>query len=144
MLVPKKLRIILLEDEKAISELLRKIIQGFGHEVLAFSDPTACPFCKNHRSECLQEYPCADVILSDNIMPNLKGIDYLNLLRTRNCKILPENQALMSAAISAEHQKDINALGCQFFQKPFMIHRLQKWLNECAGRVSEDRVLADL
>ncbi|MBE0576039.1 MAG: response regulator [Desulfuromonadales bacterium] len=144
MLVSKKLRIILLEDEKAISELLRKIIQGFGHEVLAFSVPTACPFCKNHESECLQEYPCADVVLSDNMMPNLKGIDYLKLLRTRNCKIIDENQALMSAAISAEHQEDIRALGCQFFQKPFMINTLQSWLNECAARVSEDRLLADL
>ncbi|MBE0574794.1 MAG: response regulator [Desulfuromonadales bacterium] len=144
MLVSKKLRILLLEDEKAISDLLRKIIQGFGHEVLAFSDPTACLFCKNHGSKCPLEYPCADVILSDNMMPNLSGIDYLKLLRTRDCKILHENQALMSAAISAEHQEDIHALGYQFFQKPFMINTLQSWLNECAGRVSEDRLLADL
>ena len=144
MPVSKKLRVILLEDEKAISDLLRKIIQGFGHEVLAFTDPTACVFCKNHGSECLQEYPCADVILSDNMMPNLKGIDYLKLLRTRNCKILDENQALMSAAISPELQEDIHILGCQFFQKPFPISTLQSWLNECAERVSEDRILAGL
>jgi CheY-like chemotaxis protein len=144
MLVSKKLRIILLEDEKAISDLLRKIIQGFGHDVLAFSDPTACSFCKSHESKCPQEYPCADVILSDNMMPNLRGIDYLKSLRTRNCKILDENQALMSAAISLEHLEDIHDLGCQFFQKPFMINTLQSWLEECEGRISEDRILADL
>ncbi|MDT8444869.1 MAG: response regulator [Desulfuromonadales bacterium] len=144
MLVSKKLRIILLEDEKAISDLLGKIIQGFGHEVLAFPDPTACHFCNNRGSKCPQEYPCADVILTDNMMPNLKGIDYLKLIRTRNCKILDENQALMSAAISPEHQQDIHALGCQFFQKPFMINSLHSWLNECAGRISEGRLLAEL
>ncbi|MGK2945485.1 MAG: response regulator [Desulfuromonadales bacterium] len=144
MLTSKKLRIILLEDEQAISDLLRKIIQGFGHEVLAFSDPTACLFCKSYGSKCPQEYPCADVILSDNMMPNLRGIDYLKLLRARNCKILDENQALMSAAVSQKHQEDIQALGCQFFQKPFTINTLQSWLSECAGRVSEDRLLSDL
>lgn len=140
----KKLRIIVFEDDLDIMALLKDSLSAIGHHVLTFSDPTACSVFNNQDKKCPQQLPCADVVISDIMMPKVTGIDLFKLMRTRGCKALDKNKALMSADLKPEQIRDIQELGCHFIKKPFKLAEIIRWLEECAERVQEGRALADL
>jgi hypothetical protein len=50
----------------------------------------------------------------------------------------------MSADTSNEQMDAVKELGCQFFAKPFKLTDLKNWLEECAARIPEGRLLAQL
>ena len=140
----KKLRIIVFDDDPGITTLLKTMISGMGHNVLTFPDPTACAVYKKPDCECPQEFPCADVVIADVMMPHVSGIDLFKLLRKRGCKALDANKAFMSAAITDEQKKAVEELHCHFFKKPFKLYEVKQWIDDCAARVPEGRILAKL
>jgi CheY-like chemotaxis protein len=132
----KKLRVIVFEDNQAVSDLFKKMLQGFGHHVLTFSDPTVFHVCRDPECEHHEDFPCADALIVDIMMPNMTGIEFLKLQRERGCKILPENKALMSAVTSSQQQAAVEEFGCHFFKKPFRLSEVKKWLEGCAERIT--------
>ncbi len=119
-----------------MSDLFKKILQGCGCEVQTFPDPTACPVFRTPECDCPMDSPCADVLISDIMMPNMSGIELFKLQRKRGCKALDANKALISASKSPETLDEVNKLGCHFFRKPFKISELKAWIQECSERVS--------
>jgi len=139
-----QLRIIIFEDDEALSSLFKMTLQEDGHEVLTFSDPTVCPVLQNYKAKCPQKHPCADVVISDINMPNMDGLELLRILKSRGCKALDANRALMSADTSNEQREAVKELGCKFFVKPFKLNDVKRWLEECATRIPDGRLLAQL
>ncbi len=135
-MVLKKLNILLLEDDQTFADLLREVIQGMGHNVEVYSCPTLCPVYKNNGARCPKESACADVIISDYMMPEMSGLDFFKLQRARGCKASERNKALMTASTSPDIQQEIEELGCFFLKKPFRIDELKKWLQQCEQRLS--------
>ena len=132
----KQLRIIVLENDPTLAGLLQLSLENKGHTVKVFDNPEACPIFKKHEQKCPKDDPCADVIITDLMMPNISGIDFLTIQRRRGCKAPDANKAIISgAAISEEQQKAIDELGCKFFKKPFRLIELVQWVDECAKRV---------
>jgi len=142
----KKLRIIVIDDDTAINLLLKTALTKLGHHVLTFHDPTACPcpVLKKAICFCPQELPCADVIISDIVMPNMSGIDFFKRQKAGGCKAPDGNKALISATANKEPFDAIEELGCNFFKKPFKLVEIVKWIEECAERIPEGRLLAKL
>lgn len=144
MFSAKPRRIIIIDDDPAINLLLKTALVKLGHHVLAFSEPTACQALVKASCGCPQEFPCADVVISDIVMPSMTGIDFFRQQRDRGCKTLPANKALVSATTEPEHIEAVEALGCKFFAKPFKIVEIIHWVEECVERIPEGRVLAKL
>ena len=136
---PTHLRIHIIDDDPAISLLLVRLISSLGHLVNPFQNPTACPIYSQARCECPRELPCADVIISDIMMPKMDGIAFFKKQRQRGCKALDENKALMSASVTPQQQAAVDELGCHFIKKPFHISEIRQWLEDCAERSSKDR-----
>jgi CheY-like chemotaxis protein len=132
----KKLRIIIFEDDSALASLLKHVLMQKGHDVLVFPDPTACPVYTVHETVCQRKTPCADVIISDHMMPNMSGIDFFKLQRKRGCKALDANKALITGAAISDYMKHaVDELGCHFIKKPFKVAKIVEWVGECAERV---------
>jgi CheY-like chemotaxis protein len=137
----KKLRIFIFEDDPALGTLLKQVLVHKGHDVHVFTDPTTCPVYHNHETECPKNSPCADVIISDHMMPNMTGIDFLKLQRMRGCKALDKNKALITgSAIHADLKISIAELECHYIQKPFRVADILMWVDECAERVKSTEV----
>ena len=111
------------------------MLQGFGHHILTFSDPTVFHVCRDPECEYHEDSSCADALIVDIMMPNMSGIEFMKLQRERGCNILHENKALMSAVTSPQQQAAVEEFGCHFFKKPFKISEVKKWLEECAERI---------
>lgn len=144
MTAARKLRINVIDDDPAVNLLLKTALSKLGHHVLTFTDPTECPCpaIKQATCSCPQEFPCADALISDIVMPNMSGIDFLKAQQARGCKIFKENKALFSATTDEEHFEAIEKLGCKFFKKPFKLVEIVKWLEECAEQLPDERDLA--
>jgi len=139
-----RLRIFVFDDDPAITRLLQIMLSYKGHHVLTYPDPTACPVYSRASSTCPHQFPCADIIITDIMMPNLSGLELLRLQSERGCKAIAANKALMSAAINREIEEAVRELGCHFFKKPFRINEVTEWLDACAARIPPERKLAEL
>ena len=130
------MKILVIEDDQSLANLLKIALTQKGHEVLIYSDPTACPVYIDHASLCARETPCADVIISDYILPNMSGLDFYKIQRGRGCKALDQNKALITgSAITDEIKKDMEELGCHFIKKPFTIAEVIQWVDTCEKRL---------
>jgi DNA-binding response OmpR family regulator len=136
------LRIFIFDDDPSITRLLSLVLSDKGHDVQTFHDPTYCHIYPDNRCECPQDYPCADVIISDIMMPNMNGIDQLRLQRDMGCKAPAKNKALMSAKSDSARIAAVEELGCHFIRKPFRLDDICKWVEECAERLPKNRQLA--
>ena len=131
----EKLKVIVIEDDLAVSDLFKKMLQGFGCDVRTFPDPTACLVFGNFERDCPMDSPCTDVLITDVMMSNMNGIKLLRLQRKRGCKALDANKAVMSATTTPQLRAAVEELGCHFFKKPFKLSEVKQWLNECAERI---------
>ena len=128
--------ILVIEDDQSLANFLKIALTQKGHNVLIFSDPTACPQYLNHESLCSKETPCADVIISDYMLSNRSGLDFYKIQRKHGCKALDANKALITgAAITNEIKKDMEELGCHFIKKPFKVAEVTEWVDACEKRL---------
>ena len=140
----KKLRIIVFDDDPNIRSMLKIALSALGHQVLTYENPTICEVYSKSDSHCPQEFPCADIVITDNMMPKMSGVDYLSLMTERGCKIKTAQKALISAGLSEEQVKYVESLGCRYFRKPFKLSEITAWVKECAEDIPEDSELAQL
>ena len=133
-----KLKIMVLEQDQMLRELLRACFSEYGHDVLTFSDPTACPLYRKQLHEecrCSDERPCSDVILVDFNVPGINALDFLRLQQRRGCKVLDANKALMGTGLIRTLKQTVEELGCHYIEKPFHLATISQWLRDCAARI---------
>lgn len=109
----KKLRILIVDDDKEILKFTTEGFESRGHHVIAASSG-------NEAIEILKE-KVFDVIFSDLKMPNGDGISVLNYVNTLNP--LPTFY-FASGEIGLIVDKCIEAGAIGFFPKPFDLHIL--------------------
>ncbi len=132
----KKLRIFIYEDDPALSEMLTKVLESKGHDVLSYQDPTFCPNYSNLESKCAHSKPCTDVIISDYNMPKVTGVEFLKTQKALGCKVPFENKAIITVAVLSQEAKNlIDSLGCILFKKPFKLAEILEWIEACAERI---------
>ncbi len=74
-MVNRKTRILVVDDEEAMREVLEMRMEGWGFEVRSA--------CDGHQAQELARSYCPDIIISDVIMPELSGLDLLRETQIR-------------------------------------------------------------
>lgn len=139
-----KLRIIVFQDDTDIRELLVEALQDLGHEVLAFRDPLACPLYWRDDCRCGQEAPCGDLLICDNRLPRLTGLEFIRRQVERGCRGVAANKALLSGAWTDAQRAEARRFGCQVFAKPLALELLLNWVAERGQTIPPERQLAQL
>ena len=114
-----KLHIMVFDDDEDIRNLLKTALVSKGHEVTALADPSEFPFFNEETCTCSpDQQPCADILIADNVMPNIEGIDFFKKLKEKGClPLIRENVAIMS--------------------------EIYDWIDECKIRIEASRISAD-
>jgi len=120
---------------------LKAILDEMGYEVHTFSDPGICPLYHGTGHNCLIEYPCSDIIISDINMPFENGLEFIENRLKKGCKV--KFSALMSAGWNESELHRAKNVGCKIFRKPFNIEDLYNWLDDCQKKIDDKRVLSD-
>ncbi len=130
----RKRRVILVDDETIILVVLRNFFEMRGYEVLALAEPTVCPVYGENAS-CSALAPCADLLITDNKMPRMSGLELLAAQAQRGCRLTPRNKALLSGYLEPEDRERLEALGSAHFQKPVEFLDLGSWVDGCEERM---------
>lgn len=106
--MPRK--ILIVDDEENVLKALRRSLRKEGYELLLASQP----------SEGLEilKTTSVDLVLSDHLMPNMTGLEFLKLVRNRHpdcLRIMLTGHADMQTAIDAINQGEIY----RFLTKPW-------------------------
>lgn len=141
-MTPAKLRVMIIDDEECIRESLYLHLTELGHEVLTFEKPLNCPAFNDH--ECNLKGPCADIILVDQNMPGISGLEYLRQSTMHGCLVLPPNRILMTGDASPEIELEVNRIGCKLIQKPLRLEKLEELIDEARIFISANRQLSDI
>ena len=136
-----KPRVLIFEDNDVLRSVLKKIIDEYGYEVHAFSNPAMCPLYYPSKHNCLVDNPCSDIIISDVNMPIMNGLEFIENQLKKGCKV--KFRALMSADWNDSDLQCAKRMGCRVFRKPFDIKELLKWLDNCRKQIDHKRVLPD-
>jgi CheY-like chemotaxis protein len=139
MKITTQLRVIILEDSKAILTLLKEVFGDRGYEIFAFSNPSICPLQLIPECRCAENQTCADLIVSDLNMPTMSGLRFIRNQRQKNCKC--KYVALISSSWTEEDLELAQQLGCKTFTKPLLFDDLEEWLDSVEYSVDPQREL---
>jgi len=126
----RKPRVLIFDDEVTILKQLERYFSMSGYEVFSYNTPAVCPFNESSSESCENLAPCADVVISDFLMPEMTGIELLQGQSRRGCKIDIKMKAIMSGYSGEDLVTQCEDLGCNFFAKPFTSSELPLWINE--------------
>lgn len=138
----RKLRAIVVDDDAMILDVFRHLFENMGYEVLTADTPMTCAFYREHADTCPQHDRCTDILITDNNMPNMTGLELLEMQHHRGCKLTSKNKALMTGNEDSRISEHADVLGCQFFLKPVPISTIIAWVKECEKRVDLSDSLA--
>lgn len=132
------MKIMVVDDDPAICNMLRLMLSTKGHEVDTYLDPTTTPVIMDPGYNCTaagSHY--ADAMLVDYFMPNMNGLEFLKLLDERGCGVIKGNKAIITAYGTNELRQELDQLGVKYFKKPFKLPEIHQWLEDCSLRVAQ-------
>ena len=106
--------ILIVDDEPAVREVARRILEGAGYHVLLAEDgPTALDICRRYGDDIA-------VVLLDMMMPHMSGQEVMQELR----KIRSETQVILSSGYSPDGLGISRDAPAGFIQKPYSVKDL--------------------
>ncbi len=135
------MRIFVIEDDDHYRKAIKAYLEMLGHEVIEAHDPSGCPLYAELADACRHEDPCGDLLLIDQNMPQMTGLEFIQRQSERGCRGIMSCKALMSASLSDEEHALAQKLGCRIFRKPFRLHYLRDWIEEATAEIPPERKL---
>lgn len=128
-------KILIIEDEESIRNLLKKVFETSGHSVLEAHDgETGCQIYREEK---------ADIIITDIFMPKKEGLETIKELKRDfpDIKIIAISGGGIKNSQGSLTTNYLN-IAMKFgathtFEKPFNIDELLKAVNELAGQTSD-------
>ena len=127
--IMRKPRVIIYDDDVSLLELLEACFTRWGYEVFSYRAPVVCPVNGNSAQECNCQAPCADLMISDFLMPQTTGTELFWRQAERGCKVA--KKAIMSGYSEEKLLRFCEDAGYRYFEKPFNYKKLTNWLGEC-------------
>jgi len=119
------LNVLIIDDEKIMSEILKRIIEKVGCSVDTAES--------GEKGISMLNYFSYDLILLDNLMPGKNGLEIMDIIKFKH----PETQVVMiSGNPSADKNKIIskhNLLG--YLSKPFVIEEIVRLLEKASNKI---------
>jgi len=134
-----KPRVLIFDEDKALSSTLKKILDDQGYEVFTFSKRGLCPLFLYYDHKPIYENACSDIIISDLYLPTIRRLRTIKDRIDKGCAV--KFRALMSTIWSDSAWQYASKLGCRLFRKPFDLKEMLLWIDNCGQMVYSERKL---
>ncbi|NIR94792.1 MAG: response regulator, partial [Gammaproteobacteria bacterium] len=125
-------RILIIDDEECIRDSLAIFAEDLGLDPVVASAPEQCTLFQDPSGHCCKSKSCTDILLIDNHLPGISGLDFIELQLEKGCKVAVSNKAVMSGAFSSRDYLHAKNLGCHVLQKPVTYELFCNWINNLA------------
>lgn len=123
-----QLTAVIFEDDDLFCYLLPRIFTKNGIKVTSYTNPSLY-FCSDPSVEfCPVETPCCDFLLTDQLMPEMTGIEFLNRTKQMGCKIPDCRKAIISSNWLDEDLKTAKKLASLVFDKSDSLQLIDCWV----------------
>jgi hypothetical protein len=99
-----------------------------GYEVLAYREPSICPVWVSD-DYCSKSSPCADIIITDLVMPKMTGIELFREQSRKGCKVSMKNKAFIADHFDDIKINEIVEPGYIVFEEPIDYQKMTAWLH---------------
>jgi len=110
----RKRRVVIIDDDPAMAEILTALVGGLGHDVIVKQDSSA-----SHTYEVRDD----DIVFVDMVMPKVSGLQVLEQLGRQNVKsaivVMSSNDQRLNEAEQLVKELDLDLLGV--LHKPFQL-----------------------
>jgi len=137
-----RLRIFVIDDEEGVRDFLKNFFESLGHEVFVAEEPHVCEIY--HGCDCSQPYPCGDLLIIDQNMQTMKGLDFIRFMHERGCKGNPAHKFIFTGQVSNIDMDAVREIGCNVLEKPAELTTLMQIVDRVIANTPEDRKLNDL
>ncbi len=128
-----KKRILVVDDEENVSQLLKKVLSKEGYNVVTFTNPL--------ESLKFLEENLTDIIISDIKMPEMNGLDLLKKVKEIDNSI---KMLLITAFATIETAVEALRLGaCDYITKPFNLEEVVQAVNKISCSIDRNELDAD-
>jgi FixJ family two-component response regulator len=125
---------IVFDDDDLFRNLFTKIFSAKEIEVTTYQSPNLY-FCSDPRvNSCPVETPCVNFLLTDNIMPDMTGLEFLTRLKHIGCKIPNCQKAIISGHWTDEDLITAKQLVSHVFVKSDSKELINSWIEESVCR----------
>jgi putative nucleotidyltransferase with HDIG domain len=113
-------RILIVDDDTTITDVLSKVIRTMGFQVIVHNDP---------RQAALETG--IDVVVTDFMMPSMSGVELLTVLREKNdaVRVLITAASDFKVAMKAVNEGEV----FKMLSKPWSLHDLRTVINEAVA-----------
>lgn len=119
---------LVIDDDVYCLDILVEYLMDKGFKATSYLCPT-CPMMEQNADICPMNVPRYNIVLSDNHMPEMTGLEFFEYQGQRGCKIPPNHKALISGDISSEDQKVAESMGYKVFHKPTPLDLIDSWID---------------
>lgn len=119
---------LIFDDDVLSLNILEAYFADRGVQAETYLAPT-CPLLEQNSTECPLDAPACDVLLTDNRMPHMTGIEFIAYTQQRGCKIPPRHIALISGDLSHAERRWAEKSNIRTFDKPCPLEYIDNWLN---------------
>lgn len=122
---PKSTRILLVDDEEIVLQVIGELLQCMGHRV------ETMPGSKEALATFLEDPFRFDLVITDHFMPEMAGLELAaELLKKR-----PDTPIIMLTGGDGEIESAAQAAGiCWFIRKPVSMENLIDVVNQALGK----------
>ncbi len=137
----RRRRVLLVEDERGMRELLAMMLRRDGYGVVEARD--GAEFLEHMRATAESGEPASDLVISDIRLPVLSGLEALAVLRRAGYRT---PVILLTAFGDEQTHAEARELGATVFDKPFPLddlrHAVREVLDRSTHRLALDRKTA--
>lgn len=126
-----RIKAVVIDDVDLLRELLTEILEQRGYEVACYSSPEDYGCCSGDKCQHTSAEGRVDLLLTDNQMASVSGLELIEQQLANNCKLLARNRAVISGSWTRDQRTKARQLGCQTFDKPCSLETIQTWLDSC-------------
>lgn len=119
---------VVFDDSELFVLLLNKLFKAKDIQVTSYSSPDFYLCCQPGINTCPVAKPCADFLITDNIMPSMTGLEFLQRTKQINCKIPKCRKAIISSHWEKEDWAEAKQLVCNVFDKYDAKEKVSAWL----------------